>query len=118
MEEGVDPGFSAEILEGCEMASEILVSMLPEDLNVLDSRARYLASTGKTAEALAMIGRALAGAPLAPEYLLTQAEILSLAGEEAKALDAARHARVARRIGSPGDERTAEKIEALITRLR
>ena len=118
MEEGDDSGISAEILEQCQTASEILVSMLPEDLNVLDSRARYLASMGKTAEALAMIGRALAGAPLAPEYLLTQAEILSLAGDEARALEAARHARIARRIGSPGDERTAEKIEALITRLR
>lgn len=118
LEEGDDPGISAEILEGCQTASEILVSMLPEDLNVLDSRARYLASMGKSAEALVMIGRALAGAPLAPEYLLTQAEILSLAGDDAKALEVARHARIARQIGSPGDERTAEKIEALITRLR
>jgi hypothetical protein len=95
-----------------------LSAVLPDDLNVLDTRARYLAATGETSEALAMIGRVLADAPLTSEYLVTKAEILSLAGDGSKALEAARQARIAGRIKSPGDERMSEKIEGLITRLR
>jgi tetratricopeptide (TPR) repeat protein len=118
MEQGDDAGITAGILEMCGTANGLLSAVLPEDLNVLDSRARYLAATGDTSEALAMIDRVLVDAPITAEYLMTKAEILSLAGDDSKALEAARQARIARRLQSPGDERMAEKIEGLITRLR
>ena len=118
MEQGDDSGITTEILETCGTANDLLVAVLPEDLNVLDSRARYLAATGETSEALAMIDRVLVNAPLTAEYLMTKAEILSLAGDGSKALEAARQARIAGRIKSPADERMSEKIEDLITRLR
>ena len=118
MEQGDDSGITTRILEMCGTANDILSAVLPDDLNVLDTRARYLAAMGETSEALAMIGRVLADAPLTSEYLVTKAEILSLAGDGSKALEAARQARIAGRIKSPGDEQMSEKIEDLITRLR
>ncbi|MFB0985539.1 MAG: hypothetical protein QMB94_04515 [Phycisphaerales bacterium] len=83
---------AASSLASCEEAELTLQKLLPNNLDVIDTRARLKLAQGKLQEALKLATIATKGSPGSAAFQLTRAEVLLALGNLRAAEDAARYA--------------------------
>ena len=83
---------NASILVNCDEAELTLQKLLPNNLDVIDTRARLKLAQGKLQEALKLATIATKGSPGSAAFQLTRAEVLLALGNLRAAEDTARYA--------------------------
>ena len=108
------PAVAASILAKCDEAEILLAKLLPENLDVLDTRARLKLARGQFDEAIVLARVATNGSPASAAFQLTVAEILLAQGDVSGAENAAKLALRLARLQTASDEQLVKKITGVI----
>ena len=110
------PAVAASILAKCDEAEILLANLLPENLDVLDTRARLKLALGQFDEAIGLARIATKGSPASAAFQLTVAEILLAQGDVSGAENVAKLALRLVRLQAASDEQLIEKISEVIAK--
>ena len=108
------PGVAASALEKCDEAGILLAKLLPDNLDVLDTRARLKLALGQFDEAIDLARIATNRSPASAAFQLTVAEILLAQGDVGGAENAAKLALRLARLQAASDEQLVKKITEVI----
>ena len=112
------PGVAASALENCDEAGILLAKLLPDNLDVLDTRARLKLALGQFDEAIDLARIATNRSPASAAFQLTVAEILLAQGDVSGAENAAKLALRLARLQAASDEPLVKKITGVIEKCR
>ena len=109
---------NASILVNCDEAELTLQKLLPNNLDVIDTRARLKLAQGKLQEALKLATIATKGSPGSAAFQLTRAEVLLALGNLRAAEDTARYALRLAEYEPSISKKILDQIEVVIEKCR
>lgn len=109
---------AAPILAKCDVAETWIAALLPDNLDILDSRARLKLAQGQLDEALGLARIATSQSPISPGFQLTLAEILLARGDMRGAEGVAKQAIRCADLSAAVDEKLVAKIREVIEKCR
>ena len=109
---------AASMLASCEEAELTLQKLLPNNLDVIDTRARLKLAQGKLQEALKLAAIATKGSPGSAAFQLTRAEVLLALGNPRAAGDTARYALRLAEYEPSISEKIVDQINVVIEKCR